>query len=151
MSLADVECYRELDRRSRSHVDLTVQIQSGFRISRNRGFRCQVNFAYWNPDPRISDGLSPSQLLQIWRLSSFWEIWMGSNGHWISIFLVLCKLLLHAFSSMLFLLRFYPSYPAISIVSINDNNHQHAFIACSIFANIQCIAGVLGQGPSDVF
>jgi hypothetical protein len=30
---------------------------------------------------------------------------------------------------------FYPSYPAISTVAINDNNHQHAFVACSIFAN----------------
>jgi hypothetical protein len=44
---------------------------------------------------------------------------------------------------MLFLLSFYvlipkgfyPSYPAISTVSINDNNHQHVFVACSIFAN----------------
>jgi hypothetical protein len=68
---------------------------------------------------------------------------MGSNGHWISVFLLLCKLLLRAFSSMLFLLSFYaripkgfyPSYPAISTVAINDNNHQHAFVACSIFAN----------------
>jgi hypothetical protein len=68
---------------------------------------------------------------------------MGSNGHWISVFLLLCKLLMHAFSSMLFLLSFYvripngfyPSYPAISTVAINDNNHQHIFVACSIFAN----------------
>ena len=30
---------------------------------------------------------------------------------------------------------FYPSHPAVSTVAINDNNHQHAFIACSIFAN----------------
>jgi hypothetical protein len=68
---------------------------------------------------------------------------MGSNGHWIVVFLLLCKLLLRVFSSMLFLLsfyvripkRFYPSYPAISAVAINDNNHQHAFVACSIFSN----------------
>ena len=68
---------------------------------------------------------------------------MESNGHWISIFLLLCKLLLRVFSSMLYLLSsyvripkgFYPSYPAISAVAINDNNHQHTFIACSIFAN----------------
>ena len=68
---------------------------------------------------------------------------MGSNGHWISVFLFLCKLLLCAFSSMLFLLsfyirnpkRFYPSYPVVSTVAINDNNHQHTFVACSMFAN----------------
>jgi hypothetical protein len=28
------------------------------------------------------------------------------------------------------------AYPAISVVAIKDNNHQHAFVACSIFANI---------------
>jgi hypothetical protein len=68
---------------------------------------------------------------------------MGSNGHWISVFLLLCKLLLRVFSSMLFLLSFYvripkgfyPSYPAISVVAIKDNNHQHTFVACSIFSN----------------
>ena len=27
------------------------------------------------------------------------------------------------------------AYPAISVVAIKDNNHQHAFVACSIFAN----------------
>ena len=34
---------------------LTVQIQSRFRISRNRGFCCIVFFSYWNLDPRNSD------------------------------------------------------------------------------------------------
>jgi hypothetical protein len=76
-----------------------------------------------------------------------------------SIFLLLCKLLLRAFSSMrmfssmLFLLcfyvripkGFYPSYPAISVVAIKDNNHQHAFVACSIFANVPwTFPGALG-------
>jgi hypothetical protein len=35
---SDTSC----DQRSRSFLDLTVQIQSRFRISRNRGFCCQV-------------------------------------------------------------------------------------------------------------
>ena len=63
----------------------TIELQ--YHISRNQGFWCQVNWTFQSPDPRISDGLSPSQLLQIWWLSAFWEIWMGSNGHWISVFL----------------------------------------------------------------
>jgi hypothetical protein len=39
---------------------------------------------------------------------------------------------------MLFLLSFYfrISYSAIFTVAINDNNHQHTFVAFSIFANI---------------
>jgi hypothetical protein len=27
------------------------------------------------------------------------------------------------------------SYPAISVVAIKDNHHQHTFVACSIFSN----------------
>jgi hypothetical protein len=56
---------------------------------------------------------------------------------------------------MLFLLSFYvripkgfyPSYPAISAVAIKDNNHQHAFVACSIFANNRNPVGLLQPLP----
>jgi hypothetical protein len=73
-----------------------------------------------------------------------------------SIFLLLCKLLLCAFSSMLFLLcfyvqipkGFYPSYPAISAVAIKDNNHQHAFVACSIFSNKLLVVKIKDKEPN---
>jgi hypothetical protein len=35
------------------------------------------------------------------------------------------------------------AYPAISVVAIKDNHHQHTFVACSIFANIQGKCGFI--------
>jgi hypothetical protein len=55
VSLADVVCCCELDRRSRSHLDLTVQDQSGFFISGNRDSRCIVSLTFPKRDPRNSD------------------------------------------------------------------------------------------------
>ena len=66
VSLGDLVYRRELDQRSRSYVDLTIQIQSGFRISRNRGFSCRVKFALWNPDPRNSDATCPLRYHHTW-------------------------------------------------------------------------------------
>ena len=96
----------------------TAAVKSRNCISRFWGFRCQVNWTFQSPDPRISDDLSPSQLLQIWQLSAFREIWMESNSHWISVFLLLCKLLLHVFSSMLYLLSSYVRIPRGFILHI---------------------------------
>ena len=46
---------KKSDQRSRSFLDLTVQIQSRFRISPNRHSCCIVFFAFWIRDPRNSD------------------------------------------------------------------------------------------------
>ena len=54
--LADVACWREAGRRSRSHLDLTVQVQSGFHSSWFRGLWCQWTLTYPTRDSRNSDG-----------------------------------------------------------------------------------------------
>jgi hypothetical protein len=44
---------------------LTAVISSRNRISRFRSFQCRMNWTLQSPDPRFSDDLSPSHLLQI--------------------------------------------------------------------------------------
>jgi hypothetical protein len=43
------------------------------------------------------------------------------------------------------------AYPAISVVAIKDNHHQHTFVACSIFANTFVLKLQLEGGSDPLF
>jgi hypothetical protein len=140
----DVVCCRELDQRFRCNLGSTVAITSRNRISRIRGFHCHCSLHYEIPIPESSMAYLPRSFCRSDSCQSF------GKSHWISVFLLLYKLLLCAFSSMLFLLSFYvripkgfyPSYPAISIVAIKDNNHQHSS------TRIRCLFNVCQQSET---
>jgi len=97
---------------------LTVVIKSRNRISRFRGFLCHCSLHYEIPIPNSPMAYLPCNFC---RSDGYWSFRKFGWYSTVTIFLLLCKLLLRAFSSMrmfssmLFLLCFYVQIPKFCI------------------------------------